>query len=136
MTFALFLAGAAERHALIKRNILSDFSRLADYNSRAVIYKKSVANRRAGMNLNSRQEAAKVRDKPRRYYPAAFEERVRNSVQPNSVKSRITQHNFKHTLCRRVALKDNSYILFDARKKFHQKCAAENRKSRLPPLSF
>ena len=119
MPFALLLASAAEGHALIKRHVLTKLRRLPDNNSRAVVNEQSVANRRAGVNLYPRQEPAEVRHQPRRDYPAAFKEGVRNSMQPNRVQSRIAQDDLQHALCRRVALKDNANVFLYARKKFH-----------------
>ena len=54
MAFTFFLASAAERDALIKRDIFTEFSSFANDNSCAVVDKKSVADSRAGMNLNPR----------------------------------------------------------------------------------
>ena len=44
--------GAAERHALIDRDVIADFAGFADDDAHAVIDKTAPADFRAGMNLN------------------------------------------------------------------------------------
>ncbi len=61
MTLTLVPAGAAQRHTLIKGDVIADLSGLPDHNAHAVIDKETPANFRAGMNLNAGHPTANVR---------------------------------------------------------------------------
>ena len=54
MALSLLLSGSPKGHALIKGHIISDNGRLTNNHTIAMIDKKSSANLRTGMNLDSR----------------------------------------------------------------------------------
>src|SRR5262245_53646190 len=64
MALAALLARAAERHALVERDPIADFARLADHHAHAVVDEEAPADRRAGMDLDAGEKAADLRDQP------------------------------------------------------------------------
>src|SRR6266498_351558 len=64
MALASLLAGAAERHALVQRDPIADLARLADHHTHAVVDEETPADRRAGMDLDTGEESANLRDQP------------------------------------------------------------------------
>ncbi len=61
MALAFFLAGAAQRHALVERNVVADNRGLADDHAHAVVNEDAQPDPRAGMNLDSRPEPGDLR---------------------------------------------------------------------------
>lgn len=52
MALALVPARSSQRDAVVKRDIIADLGRLADDDSRAVIYEKAATYGRSGMNVD------------------------------------------------------------------------------------
>ena len=119
MALSLLLARAAERHALVERDVVADFRRLADDDACTVVDEQALADRRARMDLDARQEAGKIRDHARYEHPAALVERMRDAMEPDCMKAGITEEHFNHAARSGVALKDNADILAKPRKKTH-----------------
>ena len=55
MPLALLQADAAQRHAVVQRNIRANFGRLANDHAHAVINEKTRANFRSRVDFNARQ---------------------------------------------------------------------------------
>ena len=73
-------AGAAERHALVERHVVADLGRLADHDAGAVIDEERVADPRRRVDLDARQDAARVGHRVRHDRHAGLVERVRDPV--------------------------------------------------------
>ena len=65
MALAVFLACAAEGHALVERYVVADDGGLADDDAHAVIDEKAAADFGAGMNLDSRDQPRRLRQRAR-----------------------------------------------------------------------
>ena len=63
MTLADILARTSESHALIERTVVADLCGLAYHNARAVVDDKSLADGRARVDLDTREEAGNLADK-------------------------------------------------------------------------
>ena len=62
MAFAGFLAGTAQRHPLEQRNVVTDARSFADHHPHTMVDKKTSANDRAGMDLDSGDPARELRN--------------------------------------------------------------------------
>ena len=54
----------AQRDVMIQRNPVADFSRFTDHHTGAVVNHEAVADQRARVNFNPRQQPTKLRDHP------------------------------------------------------------------------
>ena len=120
MALALFLARTAQSHPLIERDIPAKLRRLTDDDSRTMVNEKPLTDCGSGMDLNAREEAAEIRNHARQQHPAAPVKRMRYTMHPDCMQSRIAKNNLPYTACGRVPLKYNADILFEPRKKLHK----------------
>ena len=65
MTLAFFLAGTAERHALVERHVLPDDRGLADHDTMAMINEEAFADLSARMDLDPGLMRRPLRNPPR-----------------------------------------------------------------------
>ena len=72
MSFYLFQAGTAQRHAMIQRYVIANFRRLTDDNAHPVIDEKVVPDGRARVDFNPCQTACRLGDPARNKLESAF----------------------------------------------------------------
>ncbi len=60
MALTLIPTGTTQSHTLIQGNIITHFGRFADNDAHTMINKKTTANFRARMNLNTREPAPHI----------------------------------------------------------------------------
>src|SRR5580704_14302335 len=103
----LFLgAGAAERDALVDENVVTDFGRLAHYDSHAVIDEQSPPDFRAGMNFDTRDKSRELADDAARQLAVMLPEPMCDAMSPDGVQPRIQQHHFELGARGRVAVEN------------------------------
>ena len=102
MAFALFLARAAQRHALIDDDALFHFRRLADHDARAVVDEHARRDLGRGMDLDARQELGKLRRHAREQLQVHPIQTVRPAVPGERVHARIGQPDLKFVARGRV----------------------------------
>jgi hypothetical protein len=106
MTFAFFLAGAAQRDTLVNQAVVADLGSLADDNTHAMVDEEPAADCRAGMDLDSRKETADLRDDTRQNRYAGFAKTMRKPVREDGVNSGVTEEDFEGALGSRILSKD------------------------------
>ena len=112
MTLSDILARTAEGNALIYGNIVTDNGGFTDYRSRSVVYEKSSADLRSGMDFNSRFSDAVLRDHSRNEKHIVVIEPMRFSVASDRLKARIKQNNLKRRGSGRIPFTEAIYIFF------------------------
>src|SRR5580658_4323391 len=65
MPLAALLAGPAERHTLVKRDIVTDHGSLTNHHAHAVIDEQTTADLRPGMDLDAGEQARHLRQPAR-----------------------------------------------------------------------
>ena len=95
MALACVLAGAAERHALVERAVVTDLGGLADDDAAAVVNDKPFADLGAGVNLNAGEKFRALADGTRADLVPARVERVGGAVQQHGVQPRVEQEHLK-----------------------------------------
>ncbi len=88
MPLAGFLAGTAESHALIQRDIVANDGGLADNNAHAVIDEEAAPNLRARMNFNSSNQPGDLRQRAREKAPVVNPQPVMEAIAPERVQAR------------------------------------------------
>lgn len=91
---------------MVERNIVADFSCLADDNTHAVINKELLADLRSGVYLNAGKKPADMRNKPPYKKHLVLPEPVPQPVKQNRVKTRIAEQDLKHAPGRRITFKN------------------------------
>ena len=86
MALAHVLARAAQRHVLIERDVVADFGRLADDHAHAVIDEQSLADGRAGVDLDAGLFAGALRHNARQQLHVVLPQPVRAPVPPDRQK--------------------------------------------------
>ena len=114
MALAFIPRRTAERHAVIERAVVADFSGLADHDAHAVIDEKTPADLRARVNFDAGEKAANMRDHARKPAQALAPEPVREPVDQQRMKAGIAGDDFPRIAGRRVALEDDRDFFFQA----------------------
>lgn len=102
--FVRWEAQRAERNALIQLDPVPDVARLPDNDAGAVVDKERLANRRAGVNVDSRFAVRPFRHHTRNQRDAQDVKLVSDSINCNRLDSRIAEHRLVVGLARRIAL--------------------------------
>jgi hypothetical protein len=113
MPLGAMKARAAECHTLQDVAVVADLRRLADDNAHAVVDEQAFAYRRAGMDLDARDEAAEVGDRAGDDGQAGLVKSVRHAVQLAGVEAGIRKHDFDSAAGGRVALANGAYVTVD-----------------------
>ena len=102
VAFALVLARAAQRNAVVNCDIVANFGRFAHHNARAVVDEKPVAYGGAGMDLNAGKAPAPLADGARQKKAPVAEQPVRDAVKNKRVEPRVQKHHFRKAAGRGV----------------------------------
>ena len=122
MAFALVLSGAAERDALIQKDIVPDFRGLADDDAVAVVNKKTPSDLCPGVDLNAGGLCRKLRNSTCYEKMPVRIGLVGNSIRPDSMQTRIQEQHLSCGPCGGVAPFAGLHILsgvFQYLVKFH-----------------
>ncbi len=112
VALALVPGRAAQRNAVIERRIVADLRRLADHDSHAVVDENAPADRRAGVDLDSRQPAAPVRQPARQPAEVRPPQAVDDRAMPDQrVQSRIAGKNLPGRARGRIAVEHDARCL-------------------------
>ena len=95
----------AERHVLIKLDVVPKNARFANHDARAVINEKPLADLRAGMNVNAGFGMRHFRHHARNERHAAFEKLMRDALVNHDAKAGIAENRFAIARGRRIAFK-------------------------------
>lgn len=104
MAFALVLTRTAQSNTLIQGTVVSDDSRLTDYNSRAVVNEKALAYLRTGVNFYTGEKFAVLRYQSRRKLHSASVEKVGVAMGNKGVKTGVEKKHLRLAPCRGVPL--------------------------------
>lgn len=91
MSFTLVFAGTAERDVVKKHAVSADDSRFANHHTHSVVDKKTWADPRARMNLQSRQKAIDLRKQARDKRDSQLPKQMDEPVKCNRMEPRIQQ---------------------------------------------
>ena len=83
---------AAQRHAVIQCDIVTDNRRLTDNNAHAVVDEKILSYPGAGMDFNAGHETADLRNPARQNAPTPVPQRMCKRVKDDGVETGITQN--------------------------------------------
>src|SRR3989338_8766160 len=97
MALAGFLAGSAQGHPLKKGHVIADYRGLADDNARAMVDKKPFADGSAGMNLDSGQKTAQLRNAPGKKGNIYLPQIMRDAVKDNRMESDVKKDDLNRT---------------------------------------
>jgi len=113
MPLAVLLAGSAERHALIERDILADNGRLANHHAHAVIDEKPAANLRSRMDFDGREQARNLRQPARQQKEIVVPQPVIHAIEPHRMQAGVAEIHLQARLRRRIALEHGGNVLAD-----------------------
>ena len=109
--FAAIFASPAQRDSLINQNIITDLRRLTNDHAHTMVNEKAPSDLGPRMNLNTRQKSGNLRNESRDQIKAFAVEPMRQPVQQNRVKARITKNDFQHALRGRIFPEDGRQLL-------------------------
>jgi hypothetical protein len=93
MALAFFLAGAAQGHPLIQRDIIANHCGFTDDHTHPMVNKEASSNNGSGMNLDTGEKPGDLRQNPGGQRHPMNPEPVRYPMGPQGLKPRITQQN-------------------------------------------
>jgi len=102
----LFQAGAAQRDALVERDVVADLGGLADHHAHAVVDEDALADDRARVDLDAGEPARQVRDEAPQPLQAVHPAPVRGQVQPDGVQAWVAGDHLEAAARGRVAVED------------------------------
>src|SRR5210317_1210930 len=97
MAFDLIPGYATEGHAMIKGDVVTDFSCFTDDHAHTVVDKEFLAYFCTRMNFNSGQETTGVGGKPTKEVELMGPEPVSDTIEPNCVQAWIAEDNLEDT---------------------------------------
>ena len=95
VAFALFQAGSAQGDAMIQGDAFANFGCFTNDHPHAVIDKKSGTDLRAGMDLDTGQEAGNMRKPARQQFETVFPKPVFRAVRPDGVQTGVGEQQFQ-----------------------------------------
>jgi hypothetical protein len=113
MALASFLAGSAERDALVKGHIVANNRSLANDDTHPVVNKEASADHGAGMNFNASQESREMRKHPRHGWVTVRPEGVGQPIEQDGVKAGVGEEDLDGRAGRWIALFDDLNIFSD-----------------------
>src|SRR5579885_1608117 len=119
MALLFFEARAAQGYALVDEDIISDLGRFTHHDSHPVIDEQPAADLCARMNLYAGQKARQMADQSGDELEMMVPEPVRDSMEPDSVQSRVGQDDLEAGPRGRVAFKDSLDVLAHAAYESH-----------------
>ena len=118
MPFTMFLAGAAQRHALVQRDIVAYDRGLADDHAHSVVDEQPPPDLRAGMDFDAGDQAGGLGQRAGRELPAMDPQPMMEAETPQGVETRVQQHDFKRGLRRGIAVFHGGDVLTHGGKHF------------------
>ena len=103
MALAGFLPRAAKGHSLIQGDVVADDRGLADDDAHAMIDEEAPADFRAGMDFDSGDEPAELRQRPRGKSPAVNPQPVMKAVAPQRMQTGVEHDDLQPGLRRGIA---------------------------------
>jgi hypothetical protein len=104
MSLGFLQTGAAQRYAVIKRDILANLGCLTNDHSHTVVNEKISPDGRARVNLNASEASGNLRNPACEQFEPAFPKTVSDAVRPDGMQARIAQQNFQNITSRGVAV--------------------------------
>lgn len=115
MALAFLLAGSAQSHPLVQRDVFADNACLAYDHAHTVVDEETVTDAGTRMYLDTRPEAGTLRKESCEPFASAMPQPVIESVPPDRVESWIVEQD-RHRRCRRrIAVSDRLYVLTNPR---------------------
>ena len=106
----LFPAHAAQRHVMIKGDVLADFCGFANHRRHAVINEEARPDGGARMDFDAGQPAREVADAPADQIETVAPEQMRQPVEPDGVEARIEEKHLERAARRRVPVEHRLQI--------------------------
>ena len=121
-------ARAAERHALIERDVVADLRRLADHDADAVVDEQAVADLRGRMDLDAGHRARRQRDRAGDERDAGIVQRVGDAVGQQRVDAGPAREDLERrdAARRRVAIAGRGEVAADLAGDPRQRAEAEH----------
>jgi hypothetical protein len=119
MPLACVLARSAQRHALIDRHVVSDFSRLPDDDSHAVVDETSLSDHGTGVNFYACKKPRKLREHSGKQLALMIVQPMRGSVQHLCPNARIAEQDLQTVSGRRIPRHGRSNIICGIFEKRH-----------------
>src|SRR5690606_25739191 len=94
MTFAFIPGGTAQGHAVIKRNIITNFSSFTNYHAHAMVDKETATNFCTWVNFNTCGKTAKRRQQASRAFTLFLPKFMSNTMHNQCMYARISRESF------------------------------------------
>ena len=111
MPLPVLLAGSAERHTLIERDVLTDDRRLSDHHAHTMIDEQTPSDLRSRMDFDTGEPARHLRQPARQQKKIVVPQPVVHAIEPHRVQAGVAEINLQVRLRRRIALQHGSNIL-------------------------
>ena len=116
VALAFFLAGPAQRNALIQQDVVADLGGLADHHPHAVVDEEPPADLCARVNLDPGGRAIDLRNNASQQNEARFVKPVRQPMQQDGVEAGIAKEDFNRASGGGIASKDGVDLFPDCSK--------------------
>jgi hypothetical protein len=119
VALAVALAGSAQRHALVHGHVAAHNGRFADHHAGCVVNKQPATQQRTGMDVDAGEEAAHLREYPRRQSQADTPQLVGDAVNPHRPQPRIAEQDLQPGARSGIALPNRVHIFAHALEQIH-----------------
>lgn len=114
MAFSGVPRHSTKRDAVVERDVIADFSRLADDDTAAVIDEQAAPDTRTGMNVDLRHESRDETHETSRVTPPPLPQTMRHAMSNHGMNARVGGQDFPARACRWITLKYATDVLADA----------------------
>src|SRR5271170_143857 len=120
---ALFLleAGAAERDALVDEDVVADFGGLAHHDPHPVIDEEAASDFRAGMNLDSCDQARQLAYHAAEQLAVMLPEPMRDAIEPDRVEAGVQENHLERGARGRVAVENRLDVFLHSAHNTHRR---------------
>ena len=115
VAFPGIAAGAAERDAVINRDVVADLRGFADHHAGRVVNEHAGAENGPGMDVDPGQDAGDLPDRARGHLRATFPQPVADPVSPDGVHARVGEDDLQGAGDGGIALLRRPYVVPDGR---------------------
>ena len=121
VALAALFTRAAERDALIQRDVIADFARFADNHTHGVVDEETATDFRSRVNFHARHETSELARDARQAFQAVVPQPMLNDVAPTSMQARIREPNDEFALRGRIETLNVVHVFSDGFKNIHDR---------------
>ena len=121
VALAALFTRAAERDALIQRDVIADFARFADDHAHGVVDEETAADFRGGVNFHARHETSELARDARQAFQAVVPQPMLDDMAPTSMQARIREPNDEFALRGRIETLNVVHVFSDGFKNIHDR---------------